>query len=189
MMIQVRVSMQPTRIETSTQAAALTLQSQPPAQLEITSAAAKVEISQPQGTLSIDSYPSRAAIGLKNSMDMLVDFAQYGQQAVQELTAKYVQDGNRLADITGGNSVAQLAAEHSTAPQFDITWAYVPLPDIRYQMNSPEISVTPGQLTMSAQPVPVQGDYTAGSVDTRVTQYASVSISTAEAGNTIDIQS
>jgi len=188
-MIQVRVSTQPTRIETSTQPAALTLQSQPPAQLEITSAAAKVEISQPQGTLTIDSYPSRAAIGLKNSLDMLSEFAQHGQQTVQELTAKYVEDGNRLADITGGNSVELLAAEHSAAPQFNITWAYVPLPDISYQMNPPEFSVTPGQLTMSAQPVPVQGDYTAGAVDTRVTQYASISITTAEAGNTIDIES
>lgn len=187
-MIQVRVSTQPTRIETSTQPATLTISSRP-AKLEITSAAAKVEISQPQGTLSIDSYPSRAAIGLKNSRDMLGEFAQYGQQAVQELTAKYVQDGNRLADITnGGNSVGQLAAEHSTAPQFDITWAYVPLPDIRYQMNRPEISVTPGQFNMSAQPVTVQGNYTPGSVDTRVTQYASISVSTAEAGNMINIQ-
>jgi hypothetical protein len=189
-MIQVRVSSQPTRIETSTQAATLTLQSQPPAQLEITSAAAKLEISQPQGTLTIDGYPSRAAIGLKNTTDMLVDFAQYGRQAVQELTAKYVQDGNRLADITNaGSSVGHITAEHNVAQPLDITWAYVPLPDIRYQMNPPEFTVTPGQLTMSAQPVPVQGDYTPGSVDTRVTQYASISITTAEAGNTIDIQS
>ena len=187
-MIQVRVSTQPTRIETSSQPATLTLSNQP-AKLAITSSGAQVEIRQPRGTLSIDNYPSRAAIGLKNSLDMLGEFAQYGQQAVQELTAKYVQDGNRLADIAGGNSVAQLAAEHSTAPQFDITWAYVPLPDIRYQMNSPEFSVTPGKLDIQAQPVPVQGDYTPGAVDTRVTQYASVSISTAEAGNTIDIQS
>jgi len=187
-MIQVRVSTQPTRIETSSQPATLTLSNEP-AKLAITSPAAKVEISQPQGTLSIDNYPSRAAIGLKNSLDMLDEFAQYGQQAVQELTAKYVQDGNRLADITGGNSVGQLAAEHSTAPQYDITWAYVPLPDIRYQMNSPEFSVKPGQLDIQTQPSPVQGDYTPGSVDTRVTQYASISIGTAEAGNAIDIQS
>ena len=187
-MIQVRVSTQPTRIETSTQPATLTLNNQP-AKLAITSPAAKVEIRQPQGTLTIDNYPSRAAIGLKNSLDMLVDFAHYGQQAVQDLTAKYVQDGNRLADITGGNSVGQLAVEHSAAPQYDITWAYVPLPDIRYQMNSPKFSVTPGKLDIQAQPVPVRGDYTPGAVDTHVTQYASISISTAEAGNTIDIQS
>lgn len=187
-MIQVRVSTQTTRIETSSQPSTLTLSNRT-AKLDITSAAAKVEISHPQGTLSIDNYPSRAAIGLKNSRDMLGEFAQYGQQAVQELTAKYVQDGNRLADITGGNSVGQLAAEHSAAPQYDITWAYVPLPDIRYQMNSLEFSVTPGQLDIQAQPFPVQSDYTPGSVDTRVTQYASISITTAEAGNTIDIQS
>lgn len=190
-MIQVRISTQPIRTETSTQRAVQNLQS-PSAQLDISTQAATVEISQPQGVLTIDNYPCRSAIGLLNSADMIAGFAQQGQQAAQEVTARYVQDGNRMADdIRDGSpsTVAQIADERSMPPQLDITLAHVPLPDISYQASPVQISWTPARLNQSAQANPVRSDYTAGRVDTRVVQYASINITTAQSSNLIDVQS
>lgn len=187
-MIQIQISTQPTRLETSTQPAALNMQSQG-AQLDITTAAATVEISQSQGTLTIDSYPCRAAIGLLNATDMIGNFAQMGLQAAQELTAQYVQDGNRLADITSGAStVAQLADEHTTPQSLDINLAPVPLPDISYRMTPAQISWNPAQIHFQTQPSRLQGDYTPGNVDTRVSQYASIDIQVTDTGNNVNLR-
>ncbi len=189
-MMQVQISTHPTLLEISTQPAALNLRSQP-ARMNIDTEAAKAEIRQAQGTLSIDSYPCRAAIGFKNAADLSHDIAQKGRRAAQETVAEYVRDGNRLARINSpANSVAQLMADRNAAEMqpLSITWAYVPLPEIDYQPTPTRISWTPAQTRIQAQPMKVQGDFVPGRVDTRVAQYASIRVQAIETGNAINVQ-
>lgn len=188
-MLQVLISTTPARIGLDIQPTRLNLESRR-AQAEISSTPAQVSFRQPQGTLTVDNYPSRAALGIRSAADMTAGFAQLGQEAAQELTAQYVADGNRLADISNAaNTVPQLADERSTAPQYSITWAYVPPPEISYQMNPAEISWSPARIDYRVQPGSLQINVSAGSVDFRIEQYAGIEIRTAERGNFIDLKS
>lgn len=187
-MMQVRIATQPARLAMHTQPASLELRSQS-AQLNITSTAATAEISQPQGTLTVDNYPCRAAIGLKNSADFTSECAELGQEAAAAAVDAYVQAGNRLAQISSpASSVLQLVTDRSDsrlqAPS--ITWAYVPLPDISYEPAPVQIDWAPAQLRYQVQPALVDGTYTPGTVDISVAQYASVQIDTADSGTTME---
>ena len=188
--MQVQISTQPTLIEVHTQPAVLNLKSQP-AGMAIDTEAAKAEISQEQGTLTIDSYPCRAAIGIRNATDFSRDIAQKGRQAARESISQYVSEGNRLARINSpANSVAQMIADRNAAEMqpLSVTWAYVPLPEIDYQPIPTRISWTPAQIRFQVQPQKVQASYSPGSVDTRVVQHASIRVEAVETGNAIDLQ-
>ncbi|MHC1759575.1 MAG: DUF6470 family protein [Negativicutes bacterium] len=188
-MMQVRISTQPTRLSTHTQAAILEQRSQR-AQVQITGTPAQPRISQGLGTLTIDNYPCRAARGLKSSADFLQDMAQKGLQATQEAISQYVQTGDRLAQISSpSNTVVQMVTDQNTSRMqpMSINLAHVPLPDISYQMRTTRIDWTPAQLRYQVQSARVQGNYTPGAVDTQVTQYADVDIQAVDSGSHISL--
>lgn len=188
-MMQVRISSQPTRLSIYTRAATLEQRSQR-AQVQITNTPAQQQISQGLGALTIDNYPCRAARGLKNSADFLRDMAQKGMQATQEAISQYVQSGDRLAQISNpANSVAQMVTDRNTSRMqpLSINVGHVPLPDISYRMRPTRIDWTPAQLRYQVQPARVQGNYTPGTVDTQVTQYADLDIQIADSGIQINL--
>lgn len=174
-MLQINISTQPIRLDYNVQNAKLNLQSTP-AKLQVETMAATLEIHQPRGELTIDSYPSRYSIGLKNNIDFARDNAELGRQTVMNAIARIAQEGTQYARIeSGSDAFADIAANSSFSEAPGITLAHIEAPDIRYQANPVQFNSTAGKVNFTVQPGTVEGDYQPGSVDIRVTQYPRLS--------------
>lgn len=179
-MLRINITTQPIRLDYTINNAQLNLQtSQPKVQLETSHAT--VEISQPRGELTIDNYPCRYSIGIKNLADFSRDNATLGRQTAMDAIARIAQDGDQLALIQiKSNAIADIAANSTVSEVLDITYAHIALPDIRYQANSVQFNPTDGKVDLTLHRGTVQGDYQRGSVDIQVTQYPTIQISTVD---------
>lgn len=179
-MLRINISTQPIRLDYTTKNAQLNLQTtQPKVQIETTPAT--LEIHQPQGELTIDQTPCRYSIGFKNIADFARDFAALGRQTAMDTIARISQEGDQLARIeNNSNAIADISANSTVTEVPDITYAYIPLPDIHYQANQVQINPTYGKVDITPQLGTIQGDYQPGSVDIQVTQYPSIEISTVD---------
>jgi len=179
-MLQINISTQPTRLDYTIRNAQLNLQSTP-AKVQRETTPATLEIRQPRGELTIDSTPSRYSIGLKNNGDFARDNAALGRQAVMNGIARIAQEGAQYARIESkSNAIADIAANSSFSEVPGITLARIDAPNIQYQANPVQFNPTAGRIDVTVQPGTVQGDYQPGSVDFRVTQYPSITISTVD---------
>ena len=179
-MLQINISTQPTRLDYTIQNAKLILQSPPP-KVETETTAATLEIRQPRGELTIDSYPCRYSIGLKNNADFARDNAALGRQTVMNAIARIAQEGTQYARIESkSDAFADIAANASFSEAPGLTLAHIEAPDIHYQANPVQFNATLGKLNGTIQPSPVQGDYQPGGVEFRVAQYPSIQFSTVD---------
>lgn len=185
-MLSINIETQPIKMEFTSQRATLDTTTTS-AQLSINTEAATLEIHQPNGELEIDQTPCRAAYGIKNMPDLIRDYGQAGRDGVIAAIGRAVEDGNRLAAsiASGGNVIADMAAERAMDPPIELTIAYVPLPDIRYTPHSPQISVKDGTFDITTQPGSVQGNFKPGQVDINVMQYPSIKMWTSQ--NAVDM--
>ena len=189
-MNQVKISTQPTRLAMNTQSASLDQRSQR-AQFQMRTIDAQADIRQGPGRLIIDSSACRAAIGLKKTAELTRDIAQKGLQAMRETVSRYVQEGDRLAQISNpANTVAAMAADRNRGEMqpLSINWMTKPLPEVSYGMTPTRISWTPGQISFQVQAAHLEGSYTPGAVDTRVAQYADITIQVVEAGSQVNVR-
>lgn len=179
-MLQLNITTQPIRLDYNIQNAKLNLQTTP-AKVQMETTPAMLEIRQPRGELTIDQYPSRYSIGLKNNADLARDNAALGKQSVRNAIARIVEEGNQYARIESkSNAFADIAAASSFSEVPGITLARIEAPDIRYQANPVQFNSIAGKVNSTLQPGTVQGDYQPGSVDIRVTQYPSIKFSTVD---------
>ena len=189
-MNQVKISTQPARLETTTKSASFDQRSQR-AQVQVRTTDAQADIRQGSGRLSIDSSACRAAIGFKKPAELTRDIAQQGLQILQETVSRYVQEGDRLAQISNpASTVAAMAADRNRGEMqpLSINWMTKPLPEVSYGMTPTRISWTPGQISFQVQAAHLEGSYTPGAVDTRVAQYADITIQVVEAGSQVNVR-
>jgi len=173
-MIQLHSASQSAHIAISSRPALLELSS-PRAKLSITTEAAKLDIQQPAGVLEIDGTANRASMGLKTPAQFMLDIAEKGKTTVLETIARIAQNGDRMARIQSGeNAVVGIAADAVVKGPLEITLAPLAPPEIHYTMRKPEITITPGKPQIQAQASPVEAQYTPGTVDVRMAQYASI---------------
>ena len=189
-MNQVKISTQPTRLAMNIQRASLDQRSQR-AQVQVRTTDAQADIQQGSGQLSIDASACRAAIGLKKTAEFARDIAQQGLQTCQETLSRYVQTGNRLAQISNpASTVVQVTADRNSSETqpLSINWVAKPLPDISYEMTPTRTDWSAAQIDYQVQPAQVQGSYTPGEVDTSVEQYADITIQVVEAGSQVNVR-
>ena len=179
-MLRINISTQPIRLEYTINNAKLNLQStQPKVQLETTPPT--VEIHQPQGELTIDQYPCRYSIGIKNLADLTRDFADLGRQTAMDAIGRIAQEGDQLARIQiKSNAIADIAANSTVSEVLDITYARIAMPNIHYQANPVQFNPIEGKVDLTLQRGTIQGDYQPGKVDIRVAQYPRIDISTVD---------
>lgn len=179
-MLRINITTQPIRLDYTINNAQLNLQTtQPKLQIETTSAA--VEIRQPQGELTIDNYPCRYSIGIKNIADFAKDNATLGRQTAMDAIARIAQEGDQLARIQNkSNAIADIAANSSVSGVLDITYAHIASPIIHYQANPVQFNPIDGKVDLILNRGTVQGDYQRGNVDIQVSQYPSIEVSTVD---------
>ena len=174
-MLVLNVATQAIKTEINIQKASLDSQTTMP-QIKITTEAAKVEIHQPNGELTIDQTKSRYAMGIKNIGDLCRDNGQDGKQAAIEAVGRIAEDGNRLARIESKEyAVVEMAADKNISEQRELTLASIPRPEISYKRNPPQINVTDAKLDIVVNPrESVEGKFHPGKVELRVIQYPSI---------------
>ena len=179
-MLRISISTKPIRLDLTINNAKMNLQTtQPKVQMETTPAT--VGIRQPQGELTIDSYPCRYSIGIKNLADLARDFAALGRQTAMDTIGRIAQEGDQLARIQiKSNAIADIAANSTVSEVPDITYAYIASPNIYYQANPVQFNPTDGKVDLILNRGTVQGDYQRGNVDIQVSQYPSIEISTVD---------
>ncbi|MCB8814166.1 DUF6470 family protein [Desulfosporosinus shakirovi] len=179
-MLRINIFTQPIRLDYTINNAKSNLRTtQPKVQLETTPTT--VEIRQPQGNLTINQYPCRYSIGLKNIADLARDIAAKGKQTVMETIARIAQEGDQMAQIQNKtNAIANIAASSTISEVPDITYARIASPDINYQANPVQFNPKDGNVDLTLHRGIVQGDYQRGSVDIRIAQYPDIEISTVD---------
>lgn len=179
-MLRINIVTQPIRLDYTINNAQMNLQTTQP-KIQMETKAATLEISQPPGELTIDQTPCRYAIGFKNIADFARDLAATGRQTVMETIGQIAQEGDQLARIQiKSNAIANIAANSTVSEVPEVTYAYIPLPDIYYQANPVQFNSIDGKVDLTLQRGTVQGDYQRGNVDIQVTQYPSIEISTVD---------
>ena len=188
-MMQVRISTHPTRLAFQTRDASLDQRSQR-AQMRISAEPAQLDVQQSKVRLSVDSSACRAARGSYDSAGFSDQMAQQGQQAAQAAVSQYVQTGNRLAEISSpANTVVQMVTDRNTAQTqpVSIGWGFVPMPEIRFDVQPLAMNWSAPQLDYQVQPADLTGTYTRGEVDIQVAQYADIGIRVAETQSAVHL--
>lgn len=83
--------------------------------------------------LSIDSYPSRKAMGFYNTADSAERFSKKGRNKAAEAVAFYASTGDKLADFEN-YKVSDLAAEVLYSEKRELVIAHKPGPNINFKV-------------------------------------------------------
>lgn len=164
--LRLQIHQQYAKLGMDSKKASLDIQ-QPRADLQINSTPAKMQITQGPGELRVDSEEARAALGMKSVSRMNEDIASQSRQVGLEAIGTIAEEGNQLAQIEKGNTIADIALQRSqqgpmpiddvaptaqvqvryTAYPFDIQWT-IQKPEITWTLHSPDISYNPGALNV-----------------------------------------
>jgi hypothetical protein len=176
---QIRLQSTNAQINIQTQKGQLEIQ-QPPADLSIQQPKAQMQIDRTPSRLTIDQTKAREDVDLKSIFKRTEEAAQWGRQAVNEGTARRIQEGDELMRIENrGNPIADQAKRHHSLPEheFGIGWIpsagsvkinYDPVRiDVNWQINKPIIEANIHKPIINYNP---------GKVDISMQQYQSLKI-------------
>ncbi len=138
---------------------------------------AEIAIKTEPTQLNIDSYQARASIGLKNSADQMQQRAQQGQEGISQYTAEQVSDGQQMANIEDGVTIASIIREKVLEQAVSYT-AFLPSGSVDLSWVPPEISFeySGGTVNYDWQVKKNEMSYIPGSVRMRIVEHPSVDI-------------
>ncbi|MBC5637899.1 hypothetical protein H8S33_13900 [Ornithinibacillus sp. BX22] len=176
---QIRMQSQMARISMMTQ----------PAKQEIRQPKADLFIQQPHAELSMRTIPSKLTIdqtqawadmNLKSAPQSIEEFAQLGMQGAQEGTARRATQGTELMKIENNNNpIVSQAVQNAYRPQRPLGIQFIPSVfsvKINYQPSEVEIDIKPNKPIIETQVNKPELNYTPGSVDVSLDQYAELDI-------------
>ncbi|QGG47484.1 DUF6470 family protein [Heliorestis convoluta] len=156
-------------------------------QLQLQSTEPELQIRQQEGRLQIDQYPSRASLGYRNTKDRMKDYAQAGQRAVLEGTARRAREGNQMMKIEqGGNAIAAIAKQSTYKPPKGLKIAAITPPSIQYQSGKLDMNVVRGKVDGTLHWGTVEGQHNWGTVRGYMAQHPSIRFYTT--GSVVDRQ-
>ena len=140
-----------------------------------------LSISQEAASLYIDQSKAFAEANLKSVTQLAADWAAKGRASVQQYAGSKAEEGNQLAKIERGVTVAQLAQQKSQQMPAMSNIAYMP-----HSIDRVSIQVQPGRLDIqaptakmeiNATPHPVKIDIPKWNMNTYMMQKPSLSFS------------
>lgn len=154
--------------------------------LEIESSPGRLEIKSPPPRILIDQTQCFADVDHRGNADFLSYWLNFSHNKYMENLSKRVQDGNRLAAIHSGFSIADLCAEAMVEDHiFDIIAVPGELPRIEAIVQAPEINYIPGQVLTRLNPGQTQNEFQWGKVQAYMLQKNLLEIEWKE--NTVDL--
>lgn len=147
-------------------------------ELDITTQPAVLDIRNENGRLEIDNYPCRYAIGLKNNADFSRDGAQEGMQAIQEFTARIIDNGKQFSEtpVDSATAVANnaVANARTSQPPPRVTLKYIDRPRYNYTPDKISISYQPAKVNNKSTPTRFENNSQTGSVTVSMAQRPSI---------------
>ena len=143
---------------------------QPQAEVSIRQPPGELKIQTTAGKLYIDQSQGRADIGILTVSEAMRQYAERGNQAVSEGTARRISEGNRMMKIENGFTAIQDIAREKMQKTYAPVWMkFIPTHgstklnyepgtvDIQYTARKPEIQITPQKAIHSYTPGRVEG--------------------------------
>ena len=162
----IQITTQPAILAWDTQKAMLSQSGNGAQTLDIQINKPLLEITSTRPQISIDQTQSFAEAGLKNIKAFMDESVKYGQQMVQQGTARIVDQGNSFIEIHTGVYPIPDQAIYNAYEMFDKEFNYGAIPQTR-----PTISLNPGQVTYNFKPGYVNNQSTARKVDMQYTPW------------------
>lgn len=173
-----RIQTVPISIEYKVKRATLEHRYQPP-RAEITRAKGRQEIRTTPTKIKIDTYESRASMGLKSPTRSIEEFAEAGRAAALEATRAYAEEGNALVDSKGDPAAIanMIAGRRQTIGETIPAYPGLTPPEISVEPGSISFDYTMDQLSFdwNIRHKP-QLEYIPGSIEFVVTQYPDIQI-------------
>lgn len=155
--MQLRITSQMARIGLDISKPTLNLQSmQPRVELDVTPA--RLDIKSPRPKLMIDQSQCFADAGLRGLLDFALHCSEYSRSEFAEGIDKRVSDGNHLAAIHTGSSIADLGVEAMQGDQHVFEIRAIP-------QQPPIIEADVQPVSIDFQPARVNTDLKRGNVD------------------------
>lgn len=169
--------------------------SQKPAQIEVSTRQARLDLDQQEAVLLIESRPTemkmeQASLSLEINLDQMHNaltggsFTEFNNRIYSQMPAVIlraiaakVDEGNQLAAIhKPGNTVAEIIGTRwNDYPKIEfLAPASSQMVDFLFKLKPLKIDINPGGVTFQVQPARVDTEYQPGGVDYRVKQYARV---------------
>lgn len=136
-----------------------------------------IEIDYPR--VEIDARAARAEIGLKTTLAIARDLAATGQQAALEGIGRWASEGDELAAVEKGGSVARVAAEAAwPGDKQQINVDVAPKSRVEVDVTGGiSIDIDPGRLSLAIVPDRVAVALRPGVVRAYLAQKAAIAIS------------
>ncbi len=140
---------------------------QKPAQMEITSKPAQLQGGGEAFRVEINQYPCWAEVGLKNSTDLLREFAQRGHADALEGIGRRAAEGDQLASIeTKVDAIVAIATNVLLPPPDEFNIALMPTsrPEINF-VGGKKLTIEPIPVDIKVTPQGAKIDFNPGKVD------------------------
>ena len=127
--------------------------------------------------VQIDTYGMRKNLGMKNNMDLAVEWAQKGKENIERLTQDYVVTGQQLAQIQEGTNISDIVWQ-KTLQQPEMYTVFLPNggTEINWLPSECTAEYTPAELSYNFQEVSKSMNYIPGSVKLVILQHPEVNI-------------
>ena len=154
--------------------------------LEYSAPLPKVKVSQQKGGLeiktnriqiNIDTFEMRQSIGLKSAKTLVNEYCAEGMKKASEATAKFVQEGNQLAQPNGMKPHEMVAQRAVKSIETVLDFLPKARPEITWEGGDVNIDFTPDKINMEWEIGKFSNyNFTYGKVELEVVQKPTVEI-------------
>ncbi|HWP95343.1 MAG TPA: DUF6470 family protein [Syntrophomonadaceae bacterium] len=146
-------------------------------QIELELTPSRLEISSPSPRIEIDQSQCFADEDHRNVADFMQYWTDYSRSQMTQGIDRIVSDGNNLAAIQTGFSIADLGAEAvDDQKEFEIIAVPSQPPRIDWEIQPVSYQFTPGTVQITANPGQINNQFQWGKVEAYVAQPSSLDI-------------
>lgn len=173
----IRIETVPIKLAFKTTRASLEIE-QPHAQLRVTRERGGFKMQSDPIRVKMDTYDSRASMGLKSVPRSWAEFADKGIKAGYEATARIAEDGNMMLDVHINSDVMSRIAYNRMSSNIDTMLAFIPSqgPDISWEGGDFSIEFQMDKLNLDWQTYRPEMVFVPGDIEITVEEYPDVII-------------
>jgi hypothetical protein len=140
--------------------------------------------------INIDFSRCRSEMGYPSLPEAAIQWQDDGKQTVSDYIDKKVAEGNALADIHKGVSIQEIAYSDAfpEPPETNVDFIPKSRPKITVQPGQASVDFTPGDITVSVNPLPVKFNYDRARVNVFLEKKPYIDINAVYVGRKFDLK-
>lgn len=166
--MQYRINIEPARLEMKQEFI-------PSAEVKINRS--EVRLNSDRAELHLDTYEARKSLGMVHVSDLIAQNAQKGVQSLSDKIREYVTDGEQMAKIEEGVTIAQIARQKMLQqPQLQTTFLPSTSAQVTYKPGHLETDWTDSNVSYDWKEMRNVLNYIPGQIRMEILEYAKVDI-------------